>query len=173
MSGARGGDGPAFLRFRVTEVDVRGSRHRLEWIEFPPVVAIFPFTEEGEIVLVEQYRAPVGRRTVEIPAGACQPGEPLEDAARRELAEETGFRAARLEPILTYYPAIGYSSERITIFLATGLTPGEASPDDGEDITVLLRNPHEVEAMIRRGEIRDSKSLLAFHAWRAGLLLDV
>lgn len=164
---------PSFLRFRATEVEVRGRRHSLEWVDFPPVVAVLAFTEQGEMVLVRQYRAPVGRLTVEVPAGACHPGESAEEAARRELAEETGYRAARLEPILAFHPAIGYSSERITVYLATGLTLGEARPDEGEEIEVLLRNPAEVEEMIRRGEISDSKSLLAFHFWRADLRLPV
>ncbi len=162
---------PSFLRLRAEQVEVRGRRHTLEWVDFPPVVAVLAFTEQGEMVLVRQYRAPVGRLMVEVPAGACHAGESPEEAARRELAEETGYRAARLEPLLSFHPAISYSSERITVYLATGLTTGEPRPDEGEEIEVLLRNPAEVEEMVRRGEISDSKSLLAFHFWRANLRL--
>lgn len=157
-----------YLRLRSRRVEVRGRAVTLEWVEFPPVVAVLPITDDGEIVLVEQYRAPLDRWTVEVPAGAADPGEPLEDAARRELAEETGYRAAHLERLASFYPAIGYSSEEITIFVARGLVPGETDFDEAEDIRVVLRTPEQVEEMVRRGVIRDSKSMLAFLLWRQG-----
>lgn len=138
----------------------------MEWLEFPGVVAILPVTGDGRIVLVEQYRAPIDRVTIEVPAGALNPGETPVEGARRELAEETGYRAARLEPLASFYPAIGYSSERITLFKATGLAAGETRFDDGEDINVILRTPAEVEGLIANGSIADSKSIIAYMTWR-------
>lgn len=152
---------------------MRGQAIHLEWLDFPDVVAVLPFNEAGEIVLVEQYRAPVGRWTVEVPAGAANPGEAPREAALRELAEETGFRAGSLDPLASFYPAIGYSSERIDLFLARDLTPGPTQFDEGEEIRVLTRTPDQVEAMVRSGEIGDSKSIIAFMAWRYGVRLGL
>ncbi len=159
-----------YLRLRSRQVEVRGRAVTLEWVEFPPVVAVLPFTDDGAIVLVEQYRAPLDRWTVEVPAGAVNPGEALEEAARRELAEETGYRAAVLERLVSFHPAIGYSSEEITIFVARGLVPGDTDFDEGEDIRVIHRSPDQVEEMVRRGMICDSKSMLAFLLWRHGIV---
>ncbi len=155
-----------FLRLRSTPVEVRGRTVELEWLEFPDVVAILPLLPDGRIVLVEQYRAPVNRPCLEVPAGAAAPGEAPVDAARRELAEETGYRAASLRPLGAYYPAIGYSSERIFLYLATGLEPGPTSFDEGEEITPVAVTPQEMERLIRAGRICDSKSILAFLLWR-------
>lgn len=158
-----------YFRIRSRQVTVRGRDFTMEWVEFPPVVAILPFTSDGRIVLVKQYRAPVDRYTVEIPAGATSRGEPLDQAAHRELAEETGYRAGKLVRLGSFYPAIGYSDEEITIFKAEDLVPGETDFDDGEDIEVLHHTPDEVAKMIEKGVIADSKSILAFLIWQNGL----
>lgn len=155
-----------WLKVCSREIEVRGKPHTMEWIEFPAVVAVLPFTADGMIVLVEQYRPAVDRRTLEIPAGACKPGEDAPAAAGRELAEETGYRAGHLAPLGSFYPAIGYSSERIDLFIATRLEPGETNFDEGEDIVVHVKTPAEVAALVDRGGICDSKSILAFLLWR-------
>lgn len=155
-----------FLRLRSTPVSVRGKTVDLEWVEFPDVVGILPFLPDGRIVLVSQYRAPVNRPCLEIPAGAANPGEAPADAARRELAEETGYRAASLKPLGAYYPAIGYSSERIFLFVATGLEPGPTRFDEGEEIDPRCVTPEEMARLIREGTVCDSKSILAFLLWQ-------
>ncbi len=162
----------SYFRIKSRQVEVRGRQMTMEWVEFPPVVAVLPVTDDGRIVLVKQYRAPVDRITVEVPAGAANRGEPLEGAALRELAEETGFRARHLRRLCSFYPAIGYSDEEITLFEATGLSPGETDFDEGEDIEVLLKTPGEVEKMICDGTISDSKSILAFMIWRSPIALS-
>lgn len=157
-----------FLKLRSRRVEVRGKAVSLEWLDFPDVVGMLPLADDGRIVLVEQYRVAVDRVTLEIPAGAANPGEPPEAAAHRELAEETGYRAADLHPMGAFYPAIGYSSERITLFVATGLTPGPTAFDEGEDIQVVHLTPAETATAIAEGRICDSKSILAYFLWNKG-----
>lgn len=154
-----------FLKLRSRQVEVRGKAVNLEWLEFPDVVGMLPLTDDGRIVLVEQYRVAVDRVTLEIPAGAANPGETQEAAAHRELAEETGYRAAELRRLGAFYPAIGYSSERIALFVATGLTPGPTAFDEGEEIRVVHLSPAEMVAAITGGRICDSKSILAYFLW--------
>lgn len=156
----------AFLRVRRTPVEVRGRTVELEWVDFPDVAAVLPVLADGRLVLVEQYRAPVNRPCLEVPAGAADPGEDPEAAARRELAEETGYRAGHLRFLAAYYPAIGYSSERIFIYVATDLEPGPTSFDPGEEIVTRAVTPAEMEELIRAGAVADSKSLLAYFLWR-------
>lgn len=157
-----------FLKFRSRGMEVRGRSVNLEWVEFPDVVGMLPLTGDGRVILVEQYRAPVDRVTLEIPAGAANPGETPEAAAHRELAEETGYRAVELRPLGAFYPAIGYSSERITLYVATGLTPGPTAFDESEDIRVVHLTPAEMAAAIASGRICDSKSIIAYFLWNKG-----
>ncbi len=106
----------------------------------------------GRLVLVEQQRLPIGRRSLELPAGLIgdeQPHETLEEAATRELEEETGYRPARIERLGDFYSSPGMTSEMFTLVRATGLTrTGEGGGDDGEDITVLTVPLAEVAALI-------------------------
>lgn len=105
------------------------------------VAVLVPVTEAGEIVLVEQFRVPVGRRVIELPAGLVgdhdDPDEPVETAAHRELLEETGYTAARMTELLACPSTAGMSDEIITFLLAEGLAKvGEGGGDDSEDIVV-------------------------------------
>lgn len=151
---------------RTTRVEVRGKTVDLEWLDFPDVVGVLPLLEDGRIALVEQYRPTVNRPCLEVPAGAANPGEPPEAAARRELAEETGYRAGALTPLGAFYPAIGYSTERIFLYVATDLEAGATAFDEGEDIRLVHVTPEEMGDLIRKGAIADSKSILAYLLWR-------
>ncbi|MBX6377020.1 MAG: NUDIX hydrolase [Clostridia bacterium] len=162
----QGGEVVGFLRLRRRLRVVRGRTVEFEWIDHPDVVAVLPFLPDGRVVLVRQYRAPVDAETVEVPAGSLDPGEGVEDAARRELAEETGYRADRFTYLGAFYPAIGYSSERIHCLAAFDLTPGETSFDESEEIEVLRVDPAELATLIRDGQIRDAKSIIAFFLWQ-------
>ena len=109
-----------------------------------PAVGIVAITDAGKIILVEQYRPPVGCRVVELPAGlagdiAGSEDEPLLEAAKRELLEETGARATKMERLTTIYPSPGFIDERIHLFLATGLTVGATSHEKDEFIEVASR----------------------------------
>jgi ADP-ribose diphosphatase len=152
----------------------RGTWEYVERTNVTGIVGMAPVTDDGKLVLVEQYRTPVGDRVIELPAGLVGdvPGEEheaLETAARRELEEETGYRAARLHELFTGTVSAGLSDEQMTYYLATGLEKvGPGGGDDSEDITV-----HEVplgevvdwlEARRRLGAIIDVKVYAVLYA---------
>ena len=147
--------------------EVRGVSHTHYWVEVGPVVVILPVLGDGRRVLVRQYRAALDRRTLEFPAGHCEPGERPEDAARRELAEETGYIATAMRPLFRFEPAPGYTDEVIHAFCAEGLRQGATSFDPGEDIEVLAWTSAEIEAAATGGGLTDGKSLLLWLADRA------
>jgi len=118
-------------------------------------------TDDGRIVLLRQYRFATGGTIWEIPAGTLEPGEPPIETARRELIEETGYRAERLEPLCEFFSTPGYTNEKIHAFLATHLAAGEAAPEPGEEIEIRLVPLADVLKMIDRGEIQDGKTLAA------------
>lgn len=115
---------------------------------------------EGRICLVRQWRVVLGRVTLEIPAGKLEPGEPPEECARRELAEETGLRAHGLELVAHVLGSPGFSSEQTSVYIAHGLVQGEARPDDGEDISCVWLPLDDVVAAIRAGLVRDGKTVV-------------
>ncbi len=130
-------------------------------IHHPGAVGIIAQPEPGQLLLVRQYRYPLRAWTLEIPAGTCDPGEPPQETARRELEEEGGYRAAYLEPILSFYPGPGGSDELISLFLAKDLSPCEIDPDPGELIEPVLFSEEELRGMMQRGEIQDAKTWIA------------
>jgi ADP-ribose pyrophosphatase len=154
--------------FRVTVEPVTlpgGGRFDAELVRHDGSVVLIPVTDEGNIVLVRQFRPSIGAPMWELPAGRVEPGEDLEAAAARECHEETGRIPARLErlggPLL---PTPGFCDERATMFRATGLrAPGPddpvARPDEDEDIEVAAFPRARLEAMIRAGEIVDMKTV--------------
>ena len=121
---------------------MRGHWEYVERRNVTGIVCIVALTDDGKLLLVEQYRPPVAARVVELPAGLVgdvpgEEGEALEAAARRELLEETGYRAARMERLFDGAPSAGLCDEHITFFLATGLEKvGDGGGDDSEDIAV-------------------------------------
>jgi len=130
------------------------------------VVVIVPVTEAGELVLVEQYRVPVESRVMELPAGLvgddADPGESLQQGAQRELIEETGFRAASFQELLTCPSTPGMSDEMVTIYFASGLQRvGSGGGDGSEDIIVHIVPLSEVEewleARLAEGILLDPK----------------
>ena len=141
---------------------VRLSDGRLatrEIVEHGDSVAIVPLDAEGNVVLVRQYRKAVERSLLEVPAGGVEEGEEPVDAVRRELVEETGYAASRVEPLASFYMTPGFCTERMHAFLATGLTAGEAQPEFDESIQVVPVPLREVRDILRRGEIQDAKSI--------------
>ena len=116
---------------RVDEVETpSGRRATREVVERPDTVSVLAVDDKGRVLFVRQYRYAVGRETLEIPAGTIDPGETPEEAARRELREETGYDCEELEPLITYYPAAGYSTEKMTIYLAKKLVPAPLVGDE-------------------------------------------
>ena len=130
-----------------------------EVVEHVDSVAAVPLLDAGQVVRVEQWRYPVGRALLEIPAGILEPGEEPAEAMRRELTEETGYAAGRLELLFSVYLAPGYSQELIHIFLAQDLQPAEAAPDDDEIIRVKKVPFEDAVAACLRGELTDAKTV--------------
>ncbi|MEM2940474.1 MAG: NUDIX hydrolase [Thermoproteota archaeon] len=144
-------------------VSVNGRRTVREVVEHPGAVAIIPVKEDGKIILIRQHRLPAGRSLIEIPAGTKRNNEEDEECARRELLEETGYRASILRKIRSVYLAPGYSTEKITLFLASGLEKAEQSLDEDENIDVLEAVPREVFKMLREGAIEDAKTIIGIY----------
>jgi ADP-ribose pyrophosphatase len=146
---------------RVDTVQLAGGRTaQREIVEHEPVVAIVPIDNEGNVVLVRQYRLATGVVLLEVPAGGVDPGETPEDAAQRELAEEIGMRAGCLERLVAFYVSPGFLTEYVYAFLATDLIDSPAEADEDEDIAVVRMPLSEAVAMAERGELRDAKSIV-------------
>jgi len=134
-------------------------------IKHPGSVAVLPLLDDGRVLLIENFRYAIGRDLLEVPAGNLEPGEPPECAARRELAEETGYRAERIEQLTSFYTSPGIMSERMYLFLATGLEPGRSSPEPGERITLRPTSFQEAIELVGKGTICDGKTILALLFW--------
>ena len=151
-------------RINVEICDVRypsGYEAKRERIVHPGAVAIVAVDEKDRLLLLRQYRFAVHSVIWEIPAGTLEPDEPPVETARRELIEETGYRAADWSELCSFYTTPGFTNERIVAFLATGLTAGEAAPEAGEEIELKLVPFSDVMTKIQRGEIADGKTLAA------------
>ena len=146
---------------RVTHESPDGTRNAKDIVRHPGAVTIMPLLDDGRICFVENYRAAVGERLVELPAGTLEPPEEPVKTALRELAEETGYRAAHLELLTTFYMSPGILDERMYVYAATGLVAGEMALEAGEDIRIALFTWDEAVEMIRDGRIRDAKSVAA------------
>ncbi|MGH2668040.1 MAG: NUDIX hydrolase [bacterium] len=145
----------------VREVlEVGGHRFTRETIRHPGAVVVVPALGRSRILFVRQYRRAVGRVLLELPAGTLEPGERRDACARRELQEETGWRARRLRRLGRFYAAPGFLSEEMTIFLATGLRPGTAHPEPDEPVRPVVFTLRQALAKIRSGAIRDAKTII-------------
>jgi ADP-ribose pyrophosphatase len=155
-------------RFTVVQEDVSRPDGRVAgcvYVKHPGAVAILPLLDDGRVCLIRSRRITVGKTLIEVPAGTREPGENPLDTARRELAEETGYQATHFDELAAYYPSPGVLSERMWVYVARGLTAGEPSREPNEEIENLLVTWDEALAMIDRGEIEDSKSLVAILLW--------
>jgi ADP-ribose pyrophosphatase len=127
---------------------------------------MMPVDENNRILLVRQYRLPARRYLWELPAGTIDEGETALQTARRELAEETGYRAKKWQKLAEFFPSPGFLSEKMTIYLATGLTPGEAIPMEDERIEARWFTSKQVDDMLRAGKIPDGKTNVGFLRWQ-------
>jgi len=130
-----------------------------EVIAHPGSVVVLPVFPDGRILLIRQYRHAAGQYLWELVAGHKEPGEEPAEGARRELLEETGYSAEKYTKLFEIYPSPGLLGERMDIFLAEGLTKGKARPEDDEKISKRIFTLTEIEAWIREGKVRDSKSI--------------
>ena len=134
-----------------------------ECIRHPGGALAVPVTPDGRLVMVRQYRFAIMGRLLEFPAGTLEPQEAPADTIRRELQEETGYRAATWAPLGDFPLAPGYSDEIIYAFLATDLEAVESpGMDEDEDLEVVLLEPAALQGLIRNGEVIDAKSIASF-----------
>lgn len=124
-------------------------------------VVVLPVFDDGGILMVRQYRHAAKQSLWELVAGHLEPGERQAAAARRELSEEAGCTARRWRKLLDFFPSPGISTERMWVFLATGLTRGTAHPEEDERIATRQFSLSAIESMIRRGALRDAKTIAA------------
>lgn len=122
-------------------------------------VVILPVLEDGRILMVRQYRHSVGGYLWELVAGRMEAGENPLSGAKRELIEETGYTALSWQKILDVFPTPGFVSERMVVYVARDLRAGVAQPEDDERITPRAFPPRELENWIRKGKLRDAKSI--------------
>ena len=138
-----------------------GRETRLEIIEHGGSVVLIPIDDDGNLLFVRQYRHAVGQDLLELPAGTRDNGEPFEECAAREIREETGMQAGKLQKVGEFYLAPGYSSEFMVVFLATELKDNPLDADDDEFLQVEKIPLKQAIQMAERGDIPDAKSLAA------------
>lgn len=137
-----------------------GREATREWIRHPGAASVIPVLPDGRIVLVRQYRYPVQQVTLEVPAGKLDaPDEDPLDCATRELKEETGYTAGRIEKLTMIATTVGFSNEKIHLYAAEDLTAGEQCPDEDEFIHTVKVTLDEALQMVENGTIMDAKSV--------------
>jgi ADP-ribose pyrophosphatase len=151
--------------FQVEEQRVRfpdGREHDIAVVRHAPVVVLIPVPSPGQVILIRQYRASIGRETWELPAGGIEPGEHEEQAARRECEEEISLVPHGLSRLGAWFPSPGFCDEEMIFFRATDLRPpppdSPHKPDDDESIRAQVLSIEEARRMAGRGEIVDLKS---------------
>jgi ADP-ribose diphosphatase len=154
------------LRVRRDRVRLPNGRDATrEYVIHPGAVLVVPILADGRLVLERQFRYPVGRVMLEFPAGKIDPQEAPLATAQRELREEAGYTAGTWQRMGTIHPEIGYSTEAIELYLATGLSHVGAQLDEGEFLDVVLMTEGELLAAFDSGEVTDSKTIAALFAW--------
>ena len=149
------------VKLHVDEVELEnGSSSTREYIKHCGGAAVVAETEEG-ILFVEQFRYPYGKVLLELPAGKRDGSEDPRETARRELEEETGYIAQKLNFLGEMYPSPGYTDERIFLYLATGLEKKTAHPDEDEFLSLRYIPAEQAASMVASGEIKDGKTQLA------------
>lgn len=150
------------VRVRLDRAElVNGAVVRREVVEHPGGVAVLPVDEAGECLMVRQFRYPIGKSMLEVPAGKLEYGEEPLSCAVRELSEETGLRADEMISLGSLCTSPGFSTERLYLYLALGLHPGEQHPDENEFLDLERHSLAELSRMVMAGEIDDAKTAVA------------
>lgn len=149
------------LNLRRDKVTVEHGTSYREIIEHNGGAVIAAVTEDKKMVMVRQYRKPAERAMLEVPAGKIDPGEDPKQTAARELKEETGYEAERIEFVTSFYPTVGYSNEQLYLFVAEGLVPGETCFDENEAIDIEEIDIDILFNMVMTGRIHDAKTIIS------------
>jgi len=149
-----------FRVVRETTAAPSGKAKTREIIRHPGACVIVPLLEDGRVCLIRNWRIAVNQTLIELPAGTLEPPEPAEKTAYRELIEETGYRAARIEFLHAFYLSPGILDEKMHLYLATGLSEGESAREEGEEIENWLVSWDDAIAMIFQREIQDAKTIV-------------
>lgn len=147
-----------------------GNIAQREIVHHAPAIAILAITADDKMILEKQWRAPIAKTTLEIPAGKVDSRDDHDalHAAKRELNEETRYQAANLKKVSSFYTSVGCMDEYMTLYVATGLTPveHELPQDQDEELVLQAVTLNEALAMIQRGEIEDAKTIMAIYYWQ-------
>jgi len=150
------------VNIRVDTVEKAGGRKtKRDVVEHSDCIAVVALDEQNNILLVRQFRYPIGRFLLEIPAGGIEPGEEPIDSVRRELQEEIGYLPRKINKLGGFYTIPGYGTEYLHCFVATDLVPGHLTAEDTEDIELVRVSQDEIPQLIHSGEISDAKSIAA------------
>ncbi|PAY19600.1 ADP-ribose pyrophosphatase [Rhodopirellula sp. SM50] len=158
-------------RFNVHRMTLTGDDGRLyqrEVIRHPGAVVLLPILDDGRVVLIENTRPTVGETLLELPAGTREAGEEAVVTASRELIEETGYRAGKLELVHEFYSAPGICDELMHLYRATGLVAGDPDREATESIVNRIATRDELKAWIATGKIRDAKTLVGLYVLLSG-----
>jgi ADP-ribose pyrophosphatase len=152
------------VRLRVDTVQSAGGRRTTrEIVEHDDCVAIVPLDENGKVLLVKQYRKPIEKELLEIPAGGIDPGEDAESAVRRELREETGYLPRKVKRLGGFYASPGYSSEYLHLYLATDLIRSPLRAEDTDEIKLVRVPVSQLRTLVTSGAICDDKSIAGIY----------
>jgi ADP-ribose pyrophosphatase len=155
------------VRLRIDTIEtVDGRQSTREIVEHDECVTVIPVDEEGNILLVKQFRRPTGKDLLEIPAGGIDPGEDAETAVIREMQEETGYRPQKLERLGGFYSSPGFCTEYLHLYLATDLVPGRLYAEDTEAIELVRVPPDEITELVISGQIEDAKTIAGLVYYR-------
>lgn len=143
-----------------------GAEATREIVKHPGAVAVLAITPDDRMLVVEQYRKPLEKSQIEIPAGKLDPGEEPENCARRELVEETGYTSGSLRLLSSFYTSPGFADEIIHLYVAEDLTKGEAQPDEDEFLEIEAITLEQAQQYLAEGRISDAKTIMAMYAWQ-------
>jgi len=157
---------PIFRVTRDVALDPDGFEITRAIVKHGGSAVVMPVDEKKRILLVRQFRLPVANYLWELPAGRIDEGENALQAAKRELGEETGYRAKKWSKLAEFYASPGFLAEKMTIYLATGLTEGKQTPMEDERIVMRWFTSREVDELIGKGKILDAKTQIGFLKWK-------